>query len=59
MSEYVLCEDCHRVLFKEHGPVCPECLAKRPPKKEMAELREEPKRKVEPAENEKQKEHVE
>lgn len=26
---WVLCEDCHRVLLAEHGPVCPECLAKR------------------------------
>ena len=23
---YVLCEDCHRVLWAEDGPVCPECL---------------------------------
>ena len=29
MPSWVLCEDCHRVLLAEHGPVCPECLAKR------------------------------
>ena len=26
---WVLCEDCHRVLYFKDGPVCPECLAKR------------------------------
>ena len=26
---YMLCEDCHRVLWVEDGPVCPECLEKR------------------------------
>ncbi len=25
-QEYTVCEDCHRVLLLEHGPVCPECL---------------------------------
>ncbi len=31
MPHWVLCEDCHRVLLVEHGPVCPECLSKRNP----------------------------
>ena len=26
---WVLCTDCHRVLQIQHGPTCPECLAKR------------------------------
>ena len=26
---WMLCEDCHRVLWVEDGPVCPECLAQR------------------------------
>lgn len=26
---WTVCEDCHRVLWVEDGPVCPECLAKR------------------------------
>lgn len=26
---YVTCTDCNRVLRFEHGPTCPECLAKR------------------------------
>ena len=26
---WMLCEDCHRVLWVEDGPVCPGCLEKR------------------------------
>ena len=28
-GNWTTCRDCHRVLWVEHGPVCPECLAKR------------------------------
>ena len=31
---WMLCEDCHRVLWVEDGPVCPECVAKRAEKAE-------------------------
>jgi hypothetical protein len=60
MSGWVLCTDCHRVLLPEHGPTCPECLAKRealePPEavefpdaqQPMPELKPVAKRKVEP-----------
>lgn len=29
MATYTTCEDCHRVLLEEHGPVCEDCQAKR------------------------------
>lgn len=34
---YVLCEDCHRVLWAEDGPVCPECLEIRARQRRAAE----------------------
>lgn len=42
---WVLCEDCHRVLYRRDGPVCPECLAKReapPPKPSPVKVQREP-----------------
>ena len=34
---YVLCEDCHRVLWAEDGPVCPGCLEIRAKQKRVTE----------------------
>lgn len=46
LAEYVMCVGCNRILLKEHGPICPECLekgccadlaAQEPPEREMPE----------------------
>ena len=29
MAHWYTCEDCHREVLAEHGPVCPECLLRR------------------------------
>lgn len=45
---WVLCEDCHRVLLAEHGPVCPECLAKREARAAEKQLSRKPRAVAEP-----------